>query len=92
MRITGEGFAAMAATVRSLADEVCGGRLAYLLEGGYSRSGLRERAAAVLDTALPAEPPSLPPPVQAPEGSLLARVVEAVISVHGSRYPGLGAF
>jgi acetoin utilization deacetylase AcuC-like enzyme len=91
MRVTGEGFAAMAAIVRALADDVCGGRLAYFLEGGYSISGLREGAGAVLDAVLTPEAPSLPPPVEAPSGSLLEQLVGALISVHGARYPRLGA-
>jgi acetoin utilization deacetylase AcuC-like enzyme len=91
MQLSGEGFAAMAAIVRSLADEVCGGRLAYFLEGGYSMPGLREGTGAVLDTALTTEAPSLPPPVAAPRGSVLDQLVGRVRTVHGDRYPGLGA-
>ncbi len=91
MRISEEGFAGMGSIVRSLADAVCGGRLAYFLEGGYSISGLRQGTGAVLDTALPPEAPSLPGPVEAPEGSLLGKLVERVINVHRRRYPGLGA-
>jgi acetoin utilization deacetylase AcuC-like enzyme len=91
MQMSGEGFAAMAAIVRSLADEVCGGRLAYFLEGGYSIPGLRQGTGAVLDAVLTPEPPSLPPPVAAPRGSLLDQLVGGVTTVHGGRYPGLGA-
>lgn len=91
MRISGEGFAGMGSIVRSLADAVCSGRLAYFLEGGYSISGLRQGTGAVLDAALPPEAPSLPGPVEAPEGSLLWKLVERVNSVHRRRYPGLGA-
>ena len=91
MRITEEGFAAMASIVRSLADEVCGGRLAYFLEGGYSASGLLQGTGAVLDASLPPEAPSLPAPVEAPGGSLLWKLVGMVTSVHGHRYPEIGA-
>ena len=84
-------FAAMAATLRRLADEVCGGRLAYFLEGGYSSSGLRQGASAVLDASLAPEAPDLPPPFEAPRGSLLDQLVGRVIAVHGARYRGLGA-
>jgi len=91
MRISEEGFAAMASIVRSLADEICGGRLVHVLEGGYSSSGLREGTGAVLDTALPSRAPSLPARVEAPESSLLGKLVELVNGVHGRRYPGLGA-
>jgi acetoin utilization deacetylase AcuC-like enzyme len=91
MRLSKQGFAAMAAIVRSLADEVCGGRLAYFLEGGYSPSGLRQGTDAVLDATLAPEAPSLPAPIEAPRGSLLEQLVGNVKTVHGSRYPGLGA-
>jgi len=91
MRVGEEGFAAMASIVRSLADEVCGSRLAYFLEGGYSTSGLRQGTGAVLDASLPPEAPDLHAPVEAPTGSLLWKLVGTVIRVHGRRYPGLGA-
>jgi len=92
MRVSEEGFAALASIVRSLADEVCGSRLAYFLEGGYASSGLRQGTGAVLDASLPPEAPSLPEPVEAPEGSPLWRVVGLVNNVHGSRFPDLGGF
>ncbi len=87
-----KGFAAMASIVRSLADQVCGGRLAYFLEGGYASSGLREGTGAVLDATLAPEASSLPGPVEAPDGSLLSKLVGLVISVQGRRYPDLGAW
>jgi acetoin utilization deacetylase AcuC-like enzyme len=91
MRVSGDGFAAMAAMVRRLADEVCGGRLAHFLEGGYSFSGLRQGTGAVLDASLDPEARDLPPPVEAPSGSLLGQLVGQVVAVHGDRYRGLGA-
>jgi acetoin utilization deacetylase AcuC-like enzyme len=91
MRVTEEGFAAMTAIVRSLAEDVCGGRVVCFLEGGYAISGLRQGAGALLDALLPREAPDPPPPVEASPGSLLERLVGGVASVHGRRYPGLGA-
>jgi acetoin utilization deacetylase AcuC-like enzyme len=92
MRVGEEGFAAMASIVRGLAEEVCSGRLAYFLEGGYALSGLREGTGAVLDATLSPEAPSLPSLVGAPGGDLLSKLLELVISVHGRRYPDLGAW
>jgi acetoin utilization deacetylase AcuC-like enzyme len=92
MQVGEEGFAAMAAIVRTLADEVCGGRLAYFLEGGYSSSGLRQGVGAVLDAVLIAEAPSLPSPIEAPGESFLGQLVGRVIAVHGDRYRGLGTY
>jgi len=60
MQVTGAGFASLAAIVRRLADEVCGGRLAFVLEGGYALTGVREGTAAVLDALTPTEAPPLP--------------------------------
>jgi acetoin utilization deacetylase AcuC-like enzyme len=36
MSVTTEGFRALAASARSLAEELCGGRLVAFQEGGYS--------------------------------------------------------
>ena len=35
MNVTTEGFGLLAAKVKALAEEVCGGKLAFFLEGGY---------------------------------------------------------
>ena len=42
MRVTQSGYAALTAIVRALADELSGGRMLFVLEGGYSLRGLRE--------------------------------------------------
>jgi len=90
MQVSQAGYAAMATLVRALADDVCGGRVAYVLEGGYAPSGLREGVAAVLEASL-GPPAPLPPPVPAPPGSVLARVLEQLVGIHRDHFPGIGA-
>jgi len=82
MRVSGAGYAALSGILRGLADALCGGRLVFLLEGGYSESGLREGTAAILAAALAPDCP--PPPAQslAPGNSVLARVVPRVVACH----------
>jgi acetoin utilization deacetylase AcuC-like enzyme len=90
MNVSGAGFAAMSALVRALADELCGGRAAFVLEGGYAASGLEQGVGALLAANL-AEAPRLPEAVPAAAETLLGRVVERVVGVHGARFAGLGA-
>ena len=49
MLCTERGFAAMCSAMKSLADEVAGGRLVLLLEGGYSLTGLPRSVHACLE-------------------------------------------
>ena len=49
MLATERGFAAMCSAMKSLADEVAGGRLVLLLEGGYSLLGLPRSVHACLE-------------------------------------------
>jgi len=91
MQVSGAGFAALAAIVRRLADEICAGRLAFILEGGYALVGVREGTEAVLDTLCAADAPALPPVVALESGSNLAHVVGCVVAVHAGRFPDLGA-
>jgi acetoin utilization deacetylase AcuC-like enzyme len=89
MEVSGAGYRALAARVLALASEVCGGRVAFVLEGGYAASGLREGVAGLLAASL--EGPSGEPPVEVPAGSVLARVIDRVVGIHGRHFPGLGA-
>jgi acetoin utilization deacetylase AcuC-like enzyme len=91
MEVTREGFRGMAALARALADELCGGRLALVLEGGYSASGLREGTEAVLEALLPDAPLPPHPTVNPGTSRALATLVERVAAVHRDRYPELGA-
>ncbi len=91
MQVSGAGFAALATLTRALADELCEGRLACVLEGGYALSGLAEGTEALLGVLLAPELPPLPPTVEAPPGSTLRQVVGAAAAVHGARVPDLGA-
>ncbi len=90
MNVSGDGFAAMSAIVRALADETCGGRAVFVLEGGYSASGLEEGVRALVSAYL-CERPALPSAIPAPPESLLGRVIERLVGIHGERFPGLGA-
>ncbi len=42
MRATPEGYGMMASLLIEIAEEVCGGRIAFIMEGGYSLTGIRE--------------------------------------------------
>lgn len=48
MRVTPEGFAAMARILLNIADECCAGKLVAVLEGGYHVSGLTSSVKATL--------------------------------------------
>jgi acetoin utilization deacetylase AcuC-like enzyme len=49
MGVTERGFAAMARMLRQLADRHAEGKIAFLLEGGYDLTALRNSVATVLD-------------------------------------------
>ena len=51
MEVDEQGFAGMADRLLALADELAAGRIAFLLEGGYDLTGLRDSVAAVLGRA-----------------------------------------
>jgi acetoin utilization deacetylase AcuC-like enzyme len=98
MNVTAAGFAEMARTLRGLADELCGGRLVCVLEGGYALSGLEQGTGAVLDALLAESAASIPlgptagGAAAAPAAHLdaLERVIERLRAVHGPRYRDLG--
>jgi acetoin utilization deacetylase AcuC-like enzyme len=48
MRVTGEGFGALAGLVQDIAQRTCDGKVLITLEGGYSPDGLREGVRSVL--------------------------------------------
>ncbi len=60
MDVSPKGFGALAALLTRLADDLCGGRLVVVLEGGYNLRGLREGVKAVLEQmARAADPPKV---------------------------------
>ncbi|MDH3520819.1 MAG: histone deacetylase [Myxococcales bacterium] len=83
MCVSGAGFRAMTDIIRCLADALCDGRAAFVLEGGYAASGLREGTHAVLEALLEAEPAQGSAAPAPTPGSVLARVLERVHQVHG---------
>jgi acetoin utilization deacetylase AcuC-like enzyme len=89
MELSAAGYYGMAAHVRALADELCGGRVACALEGGYSATGLREGVGAMLDALI--APAVVPPPAAPLEpGSRAARLVERAAAIHRARFPAVG--
>ena len=91
MELSRAGFAEMTHTVRALAETVCGGRLVFVLEGGYAPSGLYEGTGAVLDALLEPAVPVLPKAPELVAGSTLADLIRQVAAVHRGRYADLGA-
>ncbi len=89
MQLTGAGYRALTHIVRSLADELCAGRLAFVLEGGYAPSGLDDGTTAVI-AALLDDAPALPALPDADPGSMLRALVGGVAEAHAGRFPGLG--
>jgi len=89
MRVTRAGYAAMTAIVRALAEELSGGRMLFVLEGGYSLRGLAEGVDALL-AGLVADAPAPPDPLDLPRGSVLEKLVARAAALHGARIPAIG--
>jgi acetoin utilization deacetylase AcuC-like enzyme len=91
MDLSIDGYRGMAALMRSLAESLCGGRIVYILEGGYALSGVREGATAVLESLTAEQTPALPAAADLEVGTMLRRMVDRAAEVHGRRIPDLGA-
>ncbi len=78
MRVTDRGFAELARQVVSIADEVAGGRLVCVLEGGYNLAGLATAMVTLLDAMdpHPDNRPSIAPP--RPTGAIAPAAAAAI--------------
>lgn len=85
MKLTGEGFGALAGIVQDIARQACDGKVLMTLEGGYNPEGLRNGVRAVLQTLIgrPA-----PVPVNAPSADA-DEVIARIVSVHKNYWKGL---
>jgi acetoin utilization deacetylase AcuC-like enzyme len=80
MNVTEAGFGAMARLLLALANRFAGGRIAFLLEGGYDLAGLRDSVAAVL-AAMQTQVP--PPAGHLPLAeSRIEPVIRRILQVH----------
>jgi acetoin utilization deacetylase AcuC-like enzyme len=81
MRVSTEGYRRMAAAVRAVADEVCGGRWLLALEGGYDLDALAECVDAMFDVL------GAPPQPQKPvEPSAAGRSLSALFREQHGRH------
>lgn len=85
MKVTSKGFGALAAIVRDIAEQTCGGRVLFTLEGGYSPEGLRDGTRAVLQTLLGQ---SAPAPTNAPSTESDA-VIARMLSIQNRYWKSL---
>lgn len=80
MNVTEEGFAVMSRALLQLAQTCCGGKIAYLLEGGYDLTALRMSVAGVLETLQ--RPADANPFEGISGGEAVDTIVRAVLQTH----------
>jgi len=84
MKVTADGFGALAAIILDLAGQTCG-RLLFALEGGYNPEGLRSGVRSVLHTLL-----GRPlPPMQNTPLKEADPVIKRIVSVHKKYWKSL---
>jgi acetoin utilization deacetylase AcuC-like enzyme len=84
MKVTANGFGALAAIILDLAGQTCG-RLLFALEGGYNPEGLRSGVRSVLHT-LVGQPL---PPIQNTPLKEADHVIKRIINVHKKYWKSL---
>ncbi len=85
MEVTGEGFGRLAAIIRDIAEQTCGGRVLIALEGGYNPGGLQEGVRSVLRAFTePRETADLP---AAPAAE---KVIQTIVSYQKKYWKSLG--
>ena len=83
------GYGELARQLRAAADDICGGRLALALEGGYDLAALGASVEATLG-ALCGRPPEAPP--DAPLAPPWEAVLEDLRAAHAREWPALRPF
>jgi acetoin utilization deacetylase AcuC-like enzyme len=86
MRLSIEGYVRTAERLAALADELCAGRLALVLEGGYSLEALGYATLAVaraLRGDLWDDPLGAPPGAAPTDGQGIAPILDAARQIHG---------
>jgi len=91
MNVTGDGYAHIVHLLKQLADQVCEGRILFVLEGGYSIEGMRTCGLRVLQELI--DIPTLAPErldqVASERPDTLAELKKAM-EVHRKYWPVLG--
>ncbi len=85
MKVTGEGFGALAGLVQGIARRACDGKILITLEGGYNPEGLQKGVRAVLQTLLGS--PSPVPEIAPSKG--VKEVISRIISVQKKYWKSL---
>jgi acetoin utilization deacetylase AcuC-like enzyme len=85
MRLSLAGYGEILQRIATTAEELCGGRLVVILEGGYDvrvlEAGLTQAGCILTGEALPRDPLGLAQPI--PEPAAAGRLVDAVAQRHG---------
>jgi acetoin utilization deacetylase AcuC-like enzyme len=79
MNVTEGGFSMMSRALLQLAETYCGGKIAFLLEGGYDLAALKASVAGVLETL---QQPSGDKLAAAVGGETIDPVIRAVLKTH----------
>lgn len=62
MEMTSAGFAGLASLLNKVARQICGGRIVYILEGGYHLQALAKSVVATIETCLQQQETTPPEP------------------------------
>ncbi|MFO7708743.1 MAG: hypothetical protein R6V84_11265 [Desulfobacterales bacterium] len=90
MRVTAEGYGLMAALLSEIAEEVCGGRILFVMEGGYSAEGIRECGMKVMESLCRLSPAVLDSLHRIPaENPDRLPVLKKAIQIHRKYWPTL---
>jgi len=81
LSVSAAGYASVAASLLRAADRNCGGRICFVLEGGYSPQGLRECVRAVMQEMESEDPKEQSPP-EDQLYSMIAKHAEADLGEH----------
>jgi acetoin utilization deacetylase AcuC-like enzyme len=84
MRVTHAGFAAMARRLRRAADQLCGGRVLAVLEGGYDLDGLAGGMTAVLGAFADDAVAALDPIAPLPASGTARAAIDATLAAHAN--------
>ncbi|MDX2094196.1 MAG: histone deacetylase [Kofleriaceae bacterium] len=83
MRVTHAGYALMANRIRAFADRAAGGRIAFVLEGGYDLDGLAGGMTRVLSSIVsPVAPPDALAPL--PQNPVARAAIEGTLAAHAA--------